>query len=67
LGYLAWVQIVVVFCKYAFYQPNQELKAASIFHLLLLFSLLVPFLFPLPIILGIYFYPKAIRNVAQFL
>ena len=56
-----------LFTKYAFYEPNERMGAQNITSSLVLMSLLLPFLAPLPFILVIRNFSKAINNLNFYL
>lgn len=65
VAYLLFM-IILVFCiisKYAFYEPNQSGGPSSIYLGLGQLSVFIPILIPLPVLLSIVWYPKAIKKL----
>lgn len=60
------IQSYSVLTKYAFYQPHIS-SGNQIFNILGSVSVLVPFLLPLVVVLGIRFYFKSVSNLNQYL
>jgi len=61
--------IILIFCiisKYAFYEPNQSSGPSSIYLGLGQLSVFIPILIPLPILLSIAWYPKAIKKLNYY-
>lgn len=68
IAYLLFM-IILIFCiisKYAFYEPNQSGGPSSVYLALGQLSVFIPILIPLPIILSITWYPKAIKNLKNY-
>jgi hypothetical protein len=53
--------------KYTLYQPNINLKANSIVLTLVSMCSIMPFLLPIPLLMAIYYYPKAKNNLNYYL
>ncbi len=61
------IQMFVVFQKYAVYTPNESLQGNIIFVTLIIFGFLIPWLSPLPLLLLVRSYKKAVQNLKIYL
>jgi hypothetical protein len=63
----AIIQIIAVIFKYALFSENSDLGHNSIIVFINVICVLVPFLWPLPIVMGIKYYLKAQNNLKNYL
>lgn len=63
---LSLVFLFTVISKYAYYRPDQSTGPAGLYYALAQISPLLPFLLPVPLVMGLLFYPKAINNIHAY-
>lgn len=59
--------IFVIVFKYALYEPGKDFSGNQLIHGISQLSVVIPFLLPLPAILALRFYKKAVLNLNQYL
>ncbi len=61
------LQIFSIIFKYALYEPNSDLSSNSLFIALFSMGFIMPFFIPLPFIMAVRYYRKAINNLNYYL
>jgi putative effector of murein hydrolase len=61
------IQIITIVFKYALFAENEDLGRNGIIISINVICILIPFLWPLPIIMGIKYYFKAQNNLKKYL
>jgi hypothetical protein len=56
-----------IFLKYAYYKPNQKFIGNNIILSIVTIGSIIPYLAPIPLIMTIYYYRKAKKNLNNFL
>lgn len=56
----------VIIVKYRYYHPSSKGGAASLYQSLSILSVFIPFLLPVPIMMGLFFYPRALANIRMY-
>lgn len=57
---------VLILNKYKSYIPNESVTSGKVYVVMTLLGMLLPYFFPISIVLFVVFYPKAIRNLQTY-
>lgn len=60
------IQVLSIIFKYGLFEENANLNRNSIIFLINILFLLLPIFFPVPFIMGIMYYNKALKNLKQY-
>ncbi|MDQ3193211.1 MAG: hypothetical protein M3Q58_16630 [Bacteroidota bacterium] len=61
------VLVFAILYKYTVYEPNKDFSGSAVIVSIVSFSGLIPFLLPIPLIMCIRNYPKAIKNLKTYI
>ncbi len=60
------IQVLIIVIKYSLFRENSNLERNSLIHIISVICLLLPFIWPLPVFIGIRSYRKAIKNLYPY-
>ncbi|WP_141234846.1 hypothetical protein [Flectobacillus sp. BAB-3569] len=58
--------VVLILNKYKSYIPNESVTSGNVYVGMILLGMLLPYFFPISIVLFVVFYPKAIKNLQTY-